>query len=87
MRQRILGSHTPPCHRRMVITTQFSVVQSRSLGGGTPFVVLLRVVVGAYGGLCVPGAPGPCSGAWVPHHEAAEGVCGSGDLQLPPAHD
>ena len=23
MRQRILGSHTPPCHRRMVITTQF----------------------------------------------------------------
>ena len=21
MRQRILGSHTPPCHRRMVITT------------------------------------------------------------------
>ena len=26
MRQRILGSHTPPCHRRMVITTQFSVV-------------------------------------------------------------
>ena len=26
MRQRILGSHTPPCHRRMVITTQFSVL-------------------------------------------------------------
>ena len=25
MRQRILGSHTPPCHRRMVITTSFSV--------------------------------------------------------------
>ena len=25
MRQRILGSHTPPCHRRMVITTLFSV--------------------------------------------------------------
>ena len=25
MRQRILGSHTPPCHRRMVITTKFSV--------------------------------------------------------------
>ena len=25
MRQRILGSHTPPCHRRMVITTQFNV--------------------------------------------------------------
>ena len=24
MRQRILGSHTPPCHRRMVITTQFT---------------------------------------------------------------
>ena len=26
MRQRILGSHTPPCHRRMVITTQFGVL-------------------------------------------------------------
>ena len=26
MRQRKLGSHTPPCHRRMVITTLFSVV-------------------------------------------------------------
>ena len=25
MRQRILGSYTPPCHRRMVITTQFNV--------------------------------------------------------------
>ena len=24
MRQRKLGSHTPPCHRRMVITTLFS---------------------------------------------------------------
>ena len=31
MRQRILGSHTPPCHRRMVITTQFSVFTG---GGG-----------------------------------------------------
>ena len=29
MRQRILGSHTPPCHRRMVITTLF-----RQGGGG-----------------------------------------------------
>ena len=26
MRQRILGSHTPPCHRCMVITTQFGVL-------------------------------------------------------------
>ena len=25
MRQRILGSHTPPCHRRMVITTLSSM--------------------------------------------------------------
>ena len=25
MRQRKLGSHTPPCHRRIVITTLFSV--------------------------------------------------------------
>ena len=26
MRQRKLGSHTPPCHRRMLITTLFSVL-------------------------------------------------------------
>ena len=26
MRQRILGSHTPPCHRRMVIRTQCNVL-------------------------------------------------------------
>ena len=26
MRQRTLGLHTPPCHRRMVITTQFNVL-------------------------------------------------------------
>ena len=38
-----------------------------STGRGTPFVVLLRAVVGACGGLCVPGAPGPSSGAWVPY--------------------
>ena len=25
MRQRILGSHTPPCHRHMVITTLSSM--------------------------------------------------------------
>ena len=31
MRQRILGSHTPPCHRRMVITTQFNVSESALL--------------------------------------------------------
>ena len=37
--------------------------------------------------LCVPGAPGPSSGAWVPYHVAAEGVCGPDDRQLPPAHD
>ena len=33
MRQRILGSHTPPCHRRMVITT----LSSMSKGGGGLF--------------------------------------------------
>ena len=26
MRQQKVGSHTPPCHRRMVITTLFSVL-------------------------------------------------------------
>ena len=41
MRQRILGSHMPPCHRRMVITTQFNVLPcctaaqtSSGTGGG-----------------------------------------------------
>ena len=38
-------------------------------------------------GLCVPGAAGPNSGAWVPYHKVAGGVCGPGDLRLPPAHD
>ena len=50
---------------------------------GHTCVVLQRAVVGACGGLCVPGAPGPSSGAWVPYHDAAEGVCGLGDQQLP----
>ena len=40
MRQRKLGSHTPPCHRRMVITTLFSVqggaMRQRKLGSHTP---------------------------------------------------
>ena len=26
MREQMLGSHTPPCHKRMVCTTQFSVL-------------------------------------------------------------
>ena len=42
MRQRKLGSHTPPCHRRMVITTLFNVMLAAlqrspvgaGLGGG-----------------------------------------------------
>ena len=38
-----------------------------AFGRGTPFVVLLRAVVGACGGLCVPGAPGLSRGAWVPY--------------------
>ena len=64
------------------------------LGGGGglsrqrhTFVMLQRAMVGPCGVLCVPGAPGHSSGAWVPYHEAAEGVCGSGDRQLPPAHN
>ena len=36
------------------------------------------------GGLCVPSAPGPNGGAGGPYTKAAAGVCGSGDLQLPP---
>ena len=54
---------------------------------GHTFVVLQWAEVGACGGLCVPGAPGPSSGAWVPYHVAAEGVCGLGERQLAPAHD
>ena len=51
-------------------------VGARAVGGswggwsrqGHTFVVLQRAVVGACGRLCVPGAPGPSSGAWVPYH-------------------
>ena len=42
--------------------------------------------VGGWGRLCVPGAPGPSSRAGEPYTKAAGGVCGSGDLRLPPAH-
>ena len=34
MRQRKLGSHTPLCHRRMVITTLFNVMLAAGGGGG-----------------------------------------------------
>ena len=34
MRYRKLGSHTPPCHRRMVITTLFSVLLAEVGWGG-----------------------------------------------------
>ena len=37
--------------------------------------------------MCVSGAPGPSSGAGEPYTKAAGGVCRSGDLRLPPAHD
>ena len=58
MRQRKLGSHTPPCHRRMVITTLFSVLlaalQRRPVLYHTRW--LLAVLVAALsrggGGLC-----------------------------------
>ena len=35
MRQRTLGSHTPPCHRRMVITTLPQGCPRLPQGGGT----------------------------------------------------
>ena len=41
---------------------------------GHTCVILQRAVVGACGGLCVPGALGPSSRAWVPYHVAAESV-------------
>ena len=39
-----------------------------------------------WGGLCVPGAPGPSSGAGEPYAKVVGGVYGSGDLRFPPAH-
>ena len=47
MRQRKLGSHTPPCHRRMVITTLFS---DRAGGGGVlyPQLNLVSICVCTY---------------------------------------
>ena len=60
MRQRKLGSHTPPCHRRMVITTLFSVLlaalQRRPVLYHTRR--LLRGVGGGGGGVDVKD-PGP----------------------------
>ena len=47
MRQRILGSHTPPCHRRMVITTQFSVLPCCTAAGLGEGGVLPTLGVGA----------------------------------------
>ena len=48
------------------------------------FVVLQRALVGAFGGLCVPGAPGPSSGAWVPYHVAAKESVGQMGTFLQP---
>ena len=52
MRQRLLGSHTPTCPRRMVITTQFSVLPCRiaALSGGGGVVVHVRVMSTPWGG-------------------------------------
>ena len=36
MRHRILGSHTPPCHKRMVITIIRGAIRQRILGSHTP---------------------------------------------------
>ena len=64
MRQRILGSHTPPCHRRMVITTLFSVflaaLQRRPVLYHTRW--LLTVLVIARGGGITRGGGGKVVG-------------------------
>ena len=67
MRQRKLGSHTPPCHRRMVITTLFSVflaaLQRRGKGGGCqdsnrpPPLAPASVSIFHSLRVCLPGAP------------------------------
>ena len=63
----------------------------RALGQGTVAHLLSPLGCGppvsVWGGMCVPGAPGPSSGAREPYTKAAGGVCRSGDLRLPPAHD
>ena len=50
MRQRILGSHTPPCHRRMVITPQFNVSPrcTAALLGSVPLQVVSDCALAAY---------------------------------------
>ena len=64
----------------------------QALGQGTVARLCSSLVgcgppVGVCGELCVLGAPGPSSGAREPYTKAAGGVCGSGDLWLPSAHD
>ena len=58
MRQRILGSNTPLCHRRMVTTTQFSVLPCCT-AAQTSFVPLQEAFDGAFAlAICTSGSPG-----------------------------
>ena len=57
LRQRILVSHTPLCHRRMVITTQFSVLPCCTAAQTSS--VPLQVAWGGGGG---SGGGGPAGG-------------------------
>ena len=64
----------------------------RALGQGTVAHLLSPLGCGPPvsvwgGGMCMPDAPGPNSGAGEPYTKAAGGVCRSGDLRLPPAHN
>ena len=74
MRQRKLGSHTPPCHRRMVITTLFSVLlaalQRKTRGGGG------GVQLGVGGG-------GSCRGSGGGGLAGGESMVGTDRLNVP----
>ena len=54
MRQQILGSHTPPCHRRMVITTQFNVLPCCTAAQTSS--VPLQVAFDCALAVCTPGS-------------------------------
>ena len=71
MRQRILGSYTPPCHRRMVITTQFNVLPCCTAAQTSS--VPLQVAFDCALAVCTSGSPrthhpptrgGGAGGAW-----------------------
>ena len=71
MRQRKLGSHTPPCHRRMVITTLFSVMLAALQRRPVLYHTRWLLTGGGGGGapsstLFIARSRGPLSAGWAP---------------------